>query len=79
MLRHRRLNEVIAADNYFASVNSIEGYYCAQVFSGMNSGVKTESYFTEVYLDFIRKCIIQSARYVILQNLKLANVSVIKI
>jgi hypothetical protein len=37
MLRHKRLNEVIATDTYFASHRSIEGYYCAQVFFGMTS------------------------------------------
>jgi hypothetical protein len=61
MLRHKRSNEVIAADTYFANEKSIEGYHCAQVFFGMTSkmlyiaGMKTESEFAEVYLDFIRK------------------------
>ena len=61
MLRHKRLNEVIATDTYFASEKSIEGYYCAQVFFGMTSkmlhvaGMKTESEFPDVYLDFIRQ------------------------
>jgi hypothetical protein len=32
MLRHKRSNEVIATDTYFAYEKSIEGYYCAQVF-----------------------------------------------
>jgi hypothetical protein len=32
MLRHKRLNEVIASDTYFANEKSIEGYHCAQVF-----------------------------------------------
>jgi hypothetical protein len=32
MLRHKRLNEVIATDTYFANEKSIEGYHCAQVF-----------------------------------------------
>jgi hypothetical protein len=32
MLRHKRLNEVIATDTYFANKKSIEGYHCAQVF-----------------------------------------------
>jgi hypothetical protein len=32
MLRHKRLNEVIATDTYFANEKSIEGYNCAQVF-----------------------------------------------
>jgi hypothetical protein len=63
MLRHTRLNEVIATDTYFSSTKSIEGYYstksiegfyCAQVFFGMTSktlyvaGMKTESEFPEV-------------------------------
>jgi hypothetical protein len=49
MLRHKRLNKVIATDTYFADKKSIEGYCCAQVFSGMTSkmlyvsGIKTES------------------------------------
>jgi hypothetical protein len=32
MLRHKRLNEVIATDSYFAHEKSVEGYYCAQIF-----------------------------------------------
>jgi hypothetical protein len=66
MLRHERLNEVIAADTYFANEKSIEGYHCAQVFFGMTSkilymaGMKTESEFADVYLDFIRECGIPS-------------------
>jgi hypothetical protein len=32
ILRHKRLNEVVATDTYFANENSIEGYHCAQVF-----------------------------------------------
>jgi hypothetical protein len=32
MLRHKRLNEVIATDTYFSSEKSIEGYDCAQLF-----------------------------------------------
>jgi hypothetical protein len=67
MLRHKRLNEVIATDTYFAIEKSMEGYHCAQVFFGMTSkmlyvaGMKTESEFTDVYLDFIRKYGIPSA------------------
>jgi hypothetical protein len=67
MLRHKRLNEVIATDIYFASEISIEGYHCAQVFIVMTSkmlyiaGMKTESEFAGVYLDFIRKYGIPSA------------------
>jgi hypothetical protein len=67
MLRHTRLNEVIATDTYFSNEKSIEGYHCAQVPFGMTSkmlyvaGMKTESEFADVYLDFIRKCGIPSA------------------
>jgi hypothetical protein len=67
MLRHKHLNEVIATDTYFASERSIEGYYCAQVFFGVTSkslfvaGMKTESEFSDVYLDFIRQNGIPSA------------------
>jgi hypothetical protein len=32
MIRHKRLNEVIATDTYFANDNLIEGYHCEQVF-----------------------------------------------
>jgi hypothetical protein len=39
MLRHKRLNEFIATDAYFANEKSIEGYHCAQVFYGMASGM----------------------------------------
>jgi hypothetical protein len=55
MLRHKRLNEVIATDAYFASEKSIEGYDCAQVVFGMISrmlvvaGMKTESEFLDFY------------------------------
>jgi hypothetical protein len=61
MLRHKLLNEVIATETYFASDRSIEGYYCAQVFFGMTStslhvaGMKTDSEFPDVYLDFVRQ------------------------
>jgi hypothetical protein len=67
MLRHKRLNEVIATDTYFANEKSIEGYYCPQVFFGMTSkmlyvaGMKTESEFADGYLDPIRKFGIPSA------------------
>jgi hypothetical protein len=67
MLRHKRLNEVIATDTYFENEKSIEGYHCAQIFFGMTSkmlyaaGMKTESEFADVYLDFIRKYGIPSA------------------
>jgi hypothetical protein len=55
------LNEVIATDIYFSNKKSIEGYHFAQVFFGVTSkmlyvaGMKTESEFADVYLDFIRK------------------------
>jgi hypothetical protein len=61
MLRHKRLNEVIATDTYFSSTKSIEGFHCTQVFFGMISkmlyvaAMKTESEFPGVYLDFIRQ------------------------
>ena len=61
MLRHRRLNEVIATDTYFSSTKSIEGYWCSQVFVGLTSrritviGMKTESEFPDAYQDFMRK------------------------
>ena len=48
MLRHLRLNEVVATDNYFSNTRSIEGYWCAQVFVGLTSrritviGMKTD-------------------------------------
>jgi hypothetical protein len=67
VLRHKRLNEVIATDTNFANEKSIEGYHCAQVFFGMTSKMqyvarmKTESEFAGVYLDFIKKCGIPSA------------------
>jgi hypothetical protein len=68
MLRHERLNEVIATYTYFANEKSIEGYHCAQAFFGMKfkmlyvAGMNTESEFADVYLDFIRKYGIPSAR-----------------
>jgi hypothetical protein len=67
MLRHKRLNEVIATDTYFAIEKSIEGYHCVQIFFGMTSkmlfvtGIQIESEFADVYLDFIRKYGIPSA------------------
>jgi hypothetical protein len=45
----------------FSNVKSIEGYYSAQVFFGMTSnmlfvaGMKTESEFPYIYLEFIRQ------------------------
>jgi hypothetical protein len=67
MTRHKRLNEIIATDKYFANETSIERYHCAQVFFGMISkilygaGMKTESEFVDVYLDCISKYGIPSA------------------
>jgi hypothetical protein len=55
ILRHKRLNEVIATDTYFTNEKSIEGYNCAQVFFGMTSkllyvaGMKAESEFADAY------------------------------
>jgi hypothetical protein len=37
MLRHKVLDEVIATDTFFASVKSIEGFHCAQLFFGMTT------------------------------------------
>jgi hypothetical protein len=69
MLHHTRLNEVIVKETYLASERSVEGYYYAgaQVFFGMISknlyvaGMKTESEFPDVYLDFILRNGIPSA------------------
>jgi hypothetical protein len=52
--------EVIAADTYFSCTKSIEGYYYAQVFFMTSkmlyaTGMKNESEFPDVYLDFIRQ------------------------
>jgi hypothetical protein len=61
ILRYKRFNEVIATVKCFANEKSIEGYHCALIFIGMTSkllyaaGMKTESEFADVYLDFIRK------------------------
>jgi hypothetical protein len=67
ILRHKRIYEIIDIDTYFANEKSIKGYHCAQVFFGMTSemlyvaGMKTESEFADIYLDFIRKSDILSA------------------
>jgi hypothetical protein len=67
ILRGKRLNEVIATDTYFASENSIEGYYCAKVLFGMTSKMlhvaimKTESEFQDLYQTFISQSDIPSA------------------
>ena len=56
MMRHKRLNEVIATDTYFANEKSIEGYNCAQAFFGITfktlyvAGMKTESEFVDEYM-----------------------------
>ena len=39
MLRHPRLNEVVATDTYFSNTRAIEGYWFAQVFIGSNTEV----------------------------------------
>jgi hypothetical protein len=76
MLRYKRLNEIIATDTYFATERSLGGYYCAQVFFGMTSkslfvaGMKTDSEFPDVYLDFIRQNGIPSVFDMIMQKLK---------
>jgi hypothetical protein len=67
ILRHKRLNEVITTDTYFANEKSIEGYYCVKLLFGMFSkmiyvaGMKPELEFDEVYFDFFRKYGIPSA------------------
>jgi hypothetical protein len=67
ILRYKRLSKVIHTDTYFTSEQSIEGYHCAHVIFGMTSkmqyvaGMKTESEFAGVYLDFIREYGIASA------------------
>jgi hypothetical protein len=76
MLRHKKLNVVIASDTYFANEKSIEGYHCAQVFFGMTSklmyvaGMKTESEFDDVYLDFIRNKVFHLHSKEIMQNMR---------
>jgi hypothetical protein len=76
MLRHKRLNEVIATDTYFANEKSIEGYHCARVFFGKASkmlyvaGMKTESEFAGAYLDFIRNTVFHLHSEEIMQNLR---------
>jgi hypothetical protein len=57
ILSHKSSNEIIATVTYFANEKSVEGYQCAKLFFGMLyvAGMKTESEFAEVYLDFIRK------------------------
>ncbi len=61
MLRRKRRNEVVATDTYYASVSSICGATCAQVFYGCTSrklrvfGMSTESEFPAAYKDFLRE------------------------
>ena len=61
MLRHPRLNEVVATNTYFAGTKSIEDYHCSQVFVGLTYrritviGMRTESEFANAYQDFMRK------------------------
>ena len=61
MLRHSRLNEVVATDTYFSNTKSTEEYYCLQLFVRLTSkritiiGMKTESEFADAYQDFMRK------------------------
>jgi hypothetical protein len=67
MLRHKTINEVLATDTYFAYQKSFEGYHRALSLFGMRSkmlyvaGMKTESEFADIYLDFIRRYEIPSA------------------
>jgi hypothetical protein len=67
ILQHKIINEVIATDTYFDNDKSIEGYYCAQVLVGMSSnmlhvvGMTTESEFSDLYRNFIRRHGIPSA------------------
>jgi hypothetical protein len=73
MLRHKRLNEVIATDTYFSSDKSIGGNECAQLFFGMTTNV---SYVT-LSLNFQLSILILSGNMIYLlhsdktlQNLK---------
>ena len=76
MLRHKRLNEVIATDTYFANEKSIEGFHCAQVFFGMTSrilyvaGMKTDPEFLHDYLDLFENTVSHPFLSVIAQYLK---------
>jgi hypothetical protein len=60
MLRHKRLNEVIATDTYFANENQLKAITVHKYYFGMTSkmlyvaGMKTESEFADVSLDFIK-------------------------
>jgi hypothetical protein len=76
MLRHKRLNEVIAKGTYFTGKKSIEGYHCAQVIFGMTSKMlyvavmKTESEFVDVYLDSLGNTVFHLHSEEIMQNLR---------
>jgi hypothetical protein len=78
MSRHKRLIEVIAIDTYFSSVKFIEGYHCAQEFFCMTAerlyvaGMKTESEFPDVCLDFISNvvCHLHSDVFALLINVQ---------
>jgi hypothetical protein len=54
MFWHKKLNEIIATDTYFASKKTIEAFYCPQVFFCMISevlhvvGMKTASELSDV-------------------------------
>jgi hypothetical protein len=66
MVRHKRLNEVIATDTYFANENQLKDInvhrFFGMIFKMLHvSGMKTESKFADVYSDIIRKCGIPSA------------------
>ena len=60
-LRRPRLNEIVATDTQFASVKSIEGYTCSQMFYGCTSnlmevyGMRQEAAFPDAYQDFMRE------------------------
>jgi hypothetical protein len=77
MLRHKRLNEIIATDTYFANEKSIKGYHCAQVFFGMTSkmlyvaGMKTESEFVVTFIyTLLENTVFHLHSEVIVRNLR---------
>jgi hypothetical protein len=76
ILRHIRSNEVISTDTYSANEKSIGGYHFAQIFFGMTAkmlymaGMKTESEFSDVYLDFIRNLLFHLHSEEIIRSLK---------
>ena len=59
-LKYKRLTETYCTDTLFASVKSLEGYTCAQLFVGKESkytkvyGMRTESQGCDTLQDFIR-------------------------